>query len=82
MDSEEMEKKFNEYLANPTSGSNIIDLELRKIASMLGLGVLRLDASSTRLARVNIRLTVANVFFSFALLAVGVIQIVLMFRGH
>jgi hypothetical protein len=43
--------------------------------SLLGLSVVRLDKTSTRLAKVNIWLTVV-------ILLVGIVQIVLMVRGH
>lgn len=43
--------------------------------SLLGLSVLRLDETSTRLAKVNIWLTVV-------ILLVGLVQILLMVRGH
>lgn len=82
MQPKEMQERFEVYLNDPTSGSNIVDLELRKIVSLLGMSVLKLDDSSTKLARVNIRLTKANVFFSIVLIFIGLIQIILMLRGH
>lgn len=72
MNEKELEALFNRHIADPTSGSNIVDLELRKIVAALGKSVLMLNRSSTRLARVNISLAVVMV-------VVGIVQIVEVF---
>ena len=51
------------------------DTALVKGTALLGLTVIRLDKTSGRLSKVNIWLTVV-------ILIVGIVQIVLMVRGH
>lgn len=75
MDTADMKSRFERVIADPTSGSNVVDLELRKIVSILGLSVLKLDASSTFLAWVNIGLGVIVIL-------IGILQVVIMLRGH
>jgi hypothetical protein len=75
MNKNDLEQRFDAILADKTTGSNVHDFELRRAVAALGKAVLRLDASSSRLATVNIVLTVV-------LLAVGVFQAYLMLRGH
>jgi hypothetical protein len=63
-----------------------------RIAPALGIlveAVLKLDETSTELATANMKLTAANVkltktytWLTVAILVVGLIQIVLMLRGH
>ena len=69
-----MEAHFQTILSDKTTGSNVHDFELRRAVASLGLSVLKLDASSTRLAVVNIVLTIV-------LVIIGGIQICLMIRG-
>lgn len=63
------------YLKDSTGGSNVVDLELRKIVALLGISIVRRDATSSRLSKVNIALTVV-------ILLVGIVQICLMVKGH
>ena len=51
------------------------DMNVRPSILLLTEAVLRLDKTSTRLARVNIALTIA-------LAVIGILQIYLMARGH
>ena len=56
-----------------------------RVAPALGLlveAVLKLDKTSTELATANIRLTRTYTWLTVAILAVSIIQIVLMLRGH
>lgn len=73
MDKEELRRRFEAYLADQTAGSNVVDLELRKAVAALGLSVLKLDDSSTRLWRISIVLTVV-------ILLVALVQVGLMVR--
>jgi hypothetical protein len=82
MDQEDLEKRFELYLADPTSGSNIVDLELRKIVAMLGLSVLKLDVDVKKLDRTSTFLARVNIGVGGVVVAIGVIQVVLMLRGH
>ena len=82
MDQEDLEKRFELYLADPTSGSNIVDLELRKIVAMLGLSVLKLDVDVKKLDRTSTFLARVNIGGGGVVVAIGVIQVVLMLRGH
>jgi len=71
---DELDKLFDRYLADPTTGSNIVDLELRKIVAGLGKSVLLLNKSSTRLARVNIGLAVVMVLAGIAQVIVAILR--------
>ena len=82
MDQEDLEKRFELYLADPTSGSNIVDLELRKIVAMLGLSVLKLDVDVKKLDRTSTFLARVNIGVGGVVVAIGVIQVLLMLRGH
>ena len=75
MASDDLDKLFDDILADRTEGSNVHDFPLRRAVAGLGKSVRKLDASSSRLAAVNIALTVV-------ILIVGVVQIALMVRGH
>ena len=81
--SDEIENAFKEILKEPppSSGSRVVgvgtyDLQmlLRGVAR-LGLSVIRLDKTSARLAK-------ANIVLGIALALIGVIQVVLVVRGH
>jgi hypothetical protein len=72
---DDLEKRFDEVLADLTTGSNVHDFELRRTVAALGKAVLRLDRSSSRLWMINLALTVV-------ILGVAVIQVCLMMRGH
>ena len=74
MNQDELDKLFDRYLADPTTGSNIVDLELRKIVAGLGKSVLLLNKSSTRLARVNIGLAVVMVLAGIAQVIVAILR--------
>jgi hypothetical protein len=75
MASDSLDKLFDDILADRTEGSNVHDFALRRAVAGLGKSVRQLDASSSRLAKVNIALTVV-------ILIVGIVQVVAMFRGH
>ena len=62
-------------LVEETLAGTFHDFPLRRAVAGLGKSVRKLDASSSRLATVNIALTVV-------ILMVGIVQIVLMVRGH
>lgn len=70
----DMEDHFQAILPDQTTGSNVHDFELRRAVASLGLSVLKLGASSTRLAIVNIILTIV-------LVIIGGIQICFVIRG-
>jgi hypothetical protein len=70
MDEKSLEALFDKHLADPTGGSNVVDLELRKVVAALGKSVLALNKSSTRLAVVNISL-------AGVMAAAGVVQVLL-----
>jgi len=82
MDHAEMEKRFSGYIADPSFGSNIVDLELRKVVAILGLAVIELDKTSSALAKTNVKLATTYTWLTAVLVLVGIIQIALMFRGH
>ena len=67
---DDLERRFDEVLADLTTGSNVHDFELRRTVAALGKAVLRLDRSSTRLWIINIILTVV-------MLSVAIIQVCL-----
>jgi hypothetical protein len=67
---DDLERRFDEVLADLTTGSNVQDFELRRTVAALGKAVLRLDRSSTRLWIINIILTVV-------MLSVAIIQVCL-----
>ena len=76
MGKEELDREFDRLTATTgASQSNFGDVGMTKAIAFLGKAVLRLDRTSTRLAIVNIVLTAV-------ILIVGLIQIVLMLRGH
>ncbi len=72
---DDLEKRFDEVLADVTTGSNVHDFELRRTVAALGKAILRLDRSSSRLWMINLALTVV-------ILGVTFIQACLMMRGH
>jgi hypothetical protein len=72
---DDLERRFDEVLADLTTGSNVHDFELRRTVAALGKAVLRLDRSSTRLWIINIILTVV-------ILGIAVVQVGLMLKGH
>ncbi|MCU1302619.1 MAG: hypothetical protein JWQ87_2903 [Candidatus Sulfotelmatobacter sp.] len=74
MATDDLGRRFDEILADKTEGSNIHDFALRRAVASLGKSVIRLDASSTRLWRVNIALTAVMLFLAL-------IQVCLMLRG-
>ena len=82
MDQKELENRFERYLADPTSGSNIVDLELRKIVAMLGLSVLKLDSDVEKLDRTSTFLAWVNIGVGVIVVFIGVLQVCLMLRGH
>ncbi len=67
---DDLERRFDEVLADLTTGSNVHDFEMRRTVAALGKAVLRLDRSSTRLWIINIILTVV-------MLSVAIIQVCL-----
>lgn len=69
---DDLERRFDEVLADLTMGSNVHDFELRRTVAALGKAVLRLDRSSTRLWIINIILTVV-------ILGIAVVQVL---KGH
>jgi len=72
---DDLERRFDDVLADLTTGSNVHDFELRRAVAALGKAVLRLDRSSTRLWIINIILTVV-------ILGVAVLQVCLMIKGR
>ena len=76
---DELERGFDEILKGKpdlyqTAGSTTLNMNVARAVSLLGKAVIRLDATSSRLARVNIVLTVVVVL-------IGIVQVVLMFRS-
>jgi len=76
---ENLEKELHHVWRSVTEGQVTVigasDTALVKGMALLGLAVIRLDKTSSRLAKINIVLAVA-------LLLGGVAQIILMVRGH
>jgi len=73
---EKLEREFDQLAATiGGSQANFGDARTTSAIGYLGKAVLRLDRTSGRLALVNIVLTAV-------ILIVGLIQIVLMLRGH
>ena len=80
---DELENKFKESLgelpSSPqvrVSGVGTYELQmLVKVSANLGLAVIRLDKTSARLAK-------ANIVLGIDLALIGVIQVVLVVRGH
>jgi hypothetical protein len=62
MANDDLERRFDEILADLTVGSNVHDFELRRAVAALGKAVIRLDSSSALLWKVNIGLTVVMLF--------------------
>jgi hypothetical protein len=62
MANDDLERRFDEILADLTAGSNVHDFELRRAVAALGKAVIRLDSSSALLWKVNIGLTVVMLF--------------------
>jgi hypothetical protein len=62
--------------------STTADTRVPRALGVLGLAVLRLDESSTKLASANIKLTRTYTWLTVAILLVSIIQIGLMVRGH
>ncbi len=76
MGKEDLDREFDRFTVGEGGGqSNYGDARTTKAIGFLGKAVVRLDRTSSRLAIVNIVLTTV-------ILIVGVIQIVLMIRGH
>lgn len=78
----DLEKLFLETLEKPSTPSSFGDRAVELTLARLGLSVIRLDRSSSELARVNVRLTKTYTWLTAALFVMGIIQIVLMVRGH
>jgi|GraSoiStandDraft_54_1057290.scaffolds.fasta_scaffold395349_2 hypothetical protein len=72
---DDLEKRFDEVLADRTTGSNVHDFELRRAVAALGKAVLRLDRSSSRLWVINLALTMV-------ILVLTVVQVCLMVKGR
>jgi len=72
---DDLEKRFDEVLADRTTGSNVHDFELRRAVAALGKAVLRLDRSSSRLWMINLALTMV-------ILVLTVVQVCLMVKGR
>lgn len=75
MKHDELEAEFVKILRQPSSPTSYGDRNVELALAHLGLAVVRLDKTSGFLARVNIGLGVVLAF-------IGIIQIVLMVRGH
>ncbi|MBZ5719201.1 MAG: hypothetical protein LAO03_02365 [Acidobacteriia bacterium] len=75
MEKAELQRRFEEVLADTTEGSGTHDYPLRRTVAALGLSVLKLDTSSALLARVNIGIGVI-------LVLIGALQAWIMIRGH
>jgi hypothetical protein len=82
-DSIDLRKQCEELARLPVGYcSNTVDTRVPRALGILGLAVLRLDESSTKLASANIKLTKTYTGLTVAILLVSIIQIVLMLRGH
>jgi hypothetical protein len=77
-----LEKLFLETLEKPSTPTSFGDRAVELTLARLGLAVIRLDRSSSELARVNIRLAKTYTWLMAALFVIGIIQIALMMRGH
>lgn len=62
--------------------SHSVDTRVPRAIGILGLAVLKLDESSTRLANANMKLTRTYTWLTVAILFVSLIQIGIMLRGH
>lgn len=82
VDYKEIEALFDRYLADTTTESNIVDLELRRIVAGLGKSTLKLDSNVEKLERTSTFLAWVNIGVGAIVVVIGVIQVVLMFRGH
>jgi len=72
----DLEREFDRFIVGPGGAqANFGDARVTSAIGYLGKAVLKLDRTSSRLAVVNIVLTAV-------ILAVGVVQIYLMLRGH
>ena len=77
---DDLEREFDAIINDPKpetfqTGQGILDMRVNRVLALLGKAVVRLDRTSGRLAMVNIALTIT-------LAVIGVIQIVLMVKGH
>lgn len=82
MEQSDLEKVFKETLEKPSTPSSFSDRPVELTLARLGLAVIRLDETSSKLARTNIRLTRTYTWLTVVILIVGVVQIFLMVRGH
>ncbi len=71
---DELEEGFNKLGARGAGSQNFGDTGTAAAIGLLGKALIRLDRTSTLLAKVNISLTVV-------ILIVGIVQVVLMLRG-
>jgi hypothetical protein len=78
----DLEKLFRETLEKPSTPSSFGDRAVELTLARLGLAVIRLDETGSKLARTNIRLTRVYTWLTVVILIVGIIQIFLMVRGH
>lgn len=85
MDRNELEKNlaeaWNRVKETSTKGG-IREPEIVYCVSLLGLAVIELDKTSSALAKANVKLARTYTWLTGVLLLVGVVQIVLMIRGH
>lgn len=78
----DLEKLFTETLDKQSTPASFSDRPVEITLARLGLAVIRLDETSSKLAKANIRLTRTYTWLTVVILVVGVIQIFLMLRGH
>jgi hypothetical protein len=79
---EDLEKLFKDTLDKPSTPASFSDRPVELTLARLGLAVIRLDETSSKLASTNIKLTRTYTWLTAVLLVVGIIQIFLMVRGH
>ena len=78
MNQSEMQKEFEEFTKKTTPQFTAVGVGFEAITraiGVLGLSILSLDRTSSRLARIYIWLTAV-------LAVIGIVQIILMLRGH
>lgn len=77
---DDLESQFDAILKDPKpeayqTGQGVIDMRVNRVLALLGKSITGLDRTSGRLSCVNIALTVAVIL-------IGVLQIILMLKGH